>query len=414
MNNHDPRPEASRHALVRVAILALIGTGILASGCSGPTRRGIEARDFAQTRFDTVRSRVDFDQANQAFESGNFIEAKRSLQRAIDKYDADSDYWVLLGRIYLETAGMQDALSSLDRAVQLDPENPDAHYFLAIVFERIERPMDAVDHYVRALDLAPSNSAMLVAAIDVLIGSDLLEEAGDLVAGHRSAFEDDAAVLHVSGRLSMMNGEWSRAADDLEKSVLLDDSDRWAMEDLARAQMAAGRFQSCLMTIKGLMQASEDGDQDVELVRLRGRCLSEAGRSLEARTTLRDLVNLNPEDVEGWIDLGLVCMEVEDHRYVFRAGQRVALLAPDRFEGYFLLGHAARCDGDHDSAVKLFARACEIAPHRVEARLALGMTHELRGDPASAHRAYARVAESGFLVPGFPATITAAVEQGLD
>ena len=88
--------------LSRIAVAAVLGGGImLASGCTGPTKRGIESRKVAQTRFDTVRSRVDYDQATQAFESGNFIDSKRYLENAIDKYDEDPAYWVLLGRIYL-------------------------------------------------------------------------------------------------------------------------------------------------------------------------------------------------------------------------------------------------------------------------------------------------------------------------
>ncbi|MCP4835857.1 MAG: tetratricopeptide repeat protein [Phycisphaera sp.] len=397
LDRHDSNRRSLRH---RVAV-AILGAGLaLSVGCTGPTKKGIESRKFAQERFDTVRSRVDFDQANQAFESGNFIDAKRSLENAIDKYDAESSYWVLLGRIYLETHGIQDALASLNKAVEIDESNPDAHYFMGIVEERLERPLDAVDSYLTALELAPSNSNMLVAAIDVLIGADLLDEASRVIREHRADFEHDAAVLHVAGRVSMMKEDWTRAADDLEKSVLLDDSDRWTLEDLARAQIAAGRFQACLGTIGDLMELIDEGDRDVELMRLRGRCLSEAGRSMEARTAFRDLVNLHPEDVQGWIDLGLVCMEVEDHRYVLRAGQRLAVLSPNRFEGYFLLGHAALTKRDHDSAVKLFARACELAPERVEPRLALGMSHELRGDRAAAYRAYAKVAESGRVAPG--------------
>lgn len=400
MITHVDHHASARRSLRRRAAVVVLGAGLaLFAGCTGPTKKGIESRKFAQQRFDTVRSRVDFDQANQSFESGNFLDAKRSLESAIDKYDAESSYWVLLGRIYLETHGIQDAIVSLDKAVEIDEANPDAHYFLGIVQERLERPLDAVDSYLTALELAPSNSNMLVAAIDVLIGADLLDEASRIIREHRPDFEDDAAVLHVAGRVAMMKEDWTGAADDLEKSVLLDDSDRWTLEDLARAQLAAGRFQACLGTIDDLMALTETGDRDLELMRLRGRCLSEAGRSMEARTAFRDLVNLHPEDVEGWIDLGLVCMEVEDHRYVLRSGQRLAVLSPSRFEGYFLLGHAALTNRDHDSAVKLFARACELAPERIEPRLALGMGHELRGDQAAAYRAYAKVAENGHVAP---------------
>lgn len=382
------------NALVRCSLLFAIGTGVaLAGGCTGPTKRGIEQRAIAQKKFDAVRSRVDFDQANQAFESGNFIEAKGHLEAAIDKFDGESGYWVLLGRLYLETGGLQDALQSFRQAVEIEGDNPDAHYFNAIALERVERPLEAVESYLKALEHAPSNSRMLVAAVDVMIGADMLLEADRILQEHRTDFEDDAAVLHLSGRLAMMNERWDDAADELEKSVLLDDSDRWTLEDLARAQLAAGRTQACLSTILRLEETVEDGDRNAELLRLRGRCLADGNRIREARTTLRDLVNLYPDDVQGWIDFGLVCMAVEDYRHVLRAGQRLAVLAPNRFEGYFLLGHAALRNHDLDSAVKLFARSCELAPERDEPQLALGMTHELRGEYGQAYRAYAALAK---------------------
>ncbi len=395
MNTLLDKPSSAARRVLRSIGLVVVGTGLLAAtpGCTGPTKRGIEQRAVAQKKFDAVRSRVDYDQANQAFESGNFIEAKRHLEAAIEKYDGESAYWVLLGRLYLETSGMQNALRSFDRAIELDPRNADAHYFHAIALERVEQPLEAVEAYLTALESADSNSRMLVAAVDVLIGADMLAEADRLLREHRDGFEDDAAVLHVAGRLALMQEKWNEAADDLEKSVLLDDSDRWALEDLVRAQLAAGRTQACLSTIDRLEELVDDGDRDPEILRLKARCLVDGRRNREARMTLRDLVNLHPDDVQGWIELGLVCMEVEDYRYVLRSGQRLAVLVPDRFEGYFLLGHAALRNRDLDSAVKLFARACEAAPEREEPRMALGMTHEIRGEFAQAYRAYARLAK---------------------
>lgn len=362
-------------------------------GCSGPTKKGQEARNLANEKFDMVRSRVDYDQADQSFRSGNFVKAKQHLEAAIEKSDGQADYWILLGRIYLETASLQDAIVCFDKACELDEKNADARYFQGIVAERRNRPLDAVASYLAALEIAPDESSMLVAAVDVLIGAGMTAEAERTLREHREGFEDDAAVLHLSGRLAMMKKAWSRAADELTQSVLLDDSDRWVMEDLARAQIGAGRTEDCLATIRRIQDLPDVDADDLELMRLRARCLAEGGRGREARQAMLDLVNMHPEDVQGWIDFGLVCCEVEDFRRVARAGQRLVVLAPNRFEGYFLLGQAALRNRDHDSAVKLFARAVELAPERDEPRLALGMTHELRGEYASAYRAYAAVAE---------------------
>ncbi len=387
------RIERTFFTVGRAAAALGLAASLATIGCSGPTKKGQEARNLANEKFDMVRSRVDYDQADQSFRSGNFVKAKQHLEAAIEKSDGQADYWVLLGRVYLETASLQDAITCFEKACELDEKNADARYFQGIVAERRDRPLDAVESYLAALEIAPDNGRMLVAAVDVLIGAGMTAEAERTLREHREGFEDDAAVLHLSGRLAMMSKAWSRAADELTQSVLLDDSDRWVMEDLARAQIGAGRTEDCLATIRRIQDLPGVATDDLELLRLRARCLAEGGRTREARQAMLDLVNLHPEDVQGWIDFGLVCCEVGDHRRVARAGQRLVVLAPNRFEGYFLLGQAALKNRDYDSAVKVFARAVELAPDRDEPQLALGMTHELRGEYGAAYRAFARVAE---------------------
>lgn len=376
-------------ALVRGLVLVVASAGILLAGCAPSQKNRIDAGN----RFDEVRARIEYDQAHQDFRSGDFVKAKQHLEHAIEMSGRDSDHWVLLGRVYLETNGLQDAVACFEKAARIDEGNSDARYFQGIASQRRQRPTEAVEHYLAALELAPGNANMLVAAIDVLIGAGRLDEASSILREHRADFDDHAAVLHLSGRLAMMEERWADAADDLEQSVILDDSDRWAMEDLARAQMGAGRTADCLATIDRILELPDVPSEDLELMRLRGRCLADGDRMREARLALLDLVNLHPEDVQGWIDFGLVCCRVEDFTRVVRSGQRLVVLAPERFEGYFLLGHAAMRNRDHESAAKLFARAVELAPDRDEPRIALGMTQEIRGEFAAAYRAYATVAE---------------------
>ncbi len=388
MTNHTPR----RIIGVASLIVAVSASGLL-GGCTGPTKRGKEARALANTKFNVVRSRVDYDQADQSFRAGNFLEAKRHLEAAIEKSGDQSEYWTLLGRIYLETGSLQDSLASFEESERLDQKNADAKYFLGILAERLERPKDAVEYYLAALDLSPSSSKMLVAAVDVLIGAGMFREAEDTLDLHGDAFGHDSAVLHLEGRVAMMNEHWSKAVTYLEKSVLLDEEDRWTLEDLARAQIGAGRTADGLVTIDRLMEMSDEGTRDRELLRLRGRCLVKGGRLREGRQAMLDLVNLFPEDVQGWIDFGLVCIQVDDFKRVLRAGQRLVVLEPQRFEGYFLLGQVAQRKRDFESALKLFTRASAIAPERTEPRLAMGMCHELRGELAAAYRIYASLAK---------------------
>ena len=232
---------------------------------------------------------------------------------------------------------------------------------------------------------------MLVAAVDTLIGEGDFNEADRVLRENRTEFDDTAAIHHLSGRVAMLKGRWNDAVDYLERAVLLDDEDRWMLEDLARAQMSARRTSDCLQTIDRLEKLSEEGDQDPELMRMRGRCLAAGERYHEARAVFLDFTNLHPEDADGWIDFGIMCMEVNDYRRVVRAGQRLVVLNPNEFEGYFLLGQAAMQEKEYVTAATLFKRAVDVAPDRDEPKLALGMAYELRGEYAAAYRVYAEL-----------------------
>lgn len=381
----------------RLSTLTLIATTTIllgTTGCTGPTKKGIEARAAAQSRFDSVRSRVDYDQANQAFRAGDFVTAKNHLDAAIKKIGEDADYWVLMGRVYLENGSLGDASASFDKAHELDPKNADACYFQGIVDQRLNRGQDAISHYLAAHEIAPSNPGMIVAAVDTLIGEGDFNEADRILREKRSGFQDTSAIHHLSGRVAMLKGRWNDAVDHLERAVLLDDEDRWMLEDLARAQMSAHRTSDCLKTIDRLEAISEAGDQDRELMRMRGRCLAAGERYREARVVFLDFTNLHPEDAEGWIDFGLMCLEVEDYRRVVRAGQRLVVLNPNEFEGYFLLGQAAMREKEYQTAATLFKRAADVAPDRAEPKLALGMAYELVGEYVAAYRVYSGLMKS--------------------
>ena len=98
----------------------------------------------------------------------------------------------------------------------------------------------------------------------------------------------------------------------------------------------------------------------------------------------------NPDDVDAWIDLGLVCRSIGDNRRLRLAGNRIALINRNRFEGYFLLGCSFLEEEDYAKAIEFFSESTKIAPQRSETWLALGMSYEKSGKLVQAFRAYAK------------------------
>ena len=67
---------------------------------------------------------------------------------------------VALAQGYLKQDKLEIALEKLERALQQDPNYADAHTVIAVLYERINRPLLAEEHYRRAAQLQPKLGAV--------------------------------------------------------------------------------------------------------------------------------------------------------------------------------------------------------------------------------------------------------------
>lgn len=76
------------------------------------------------------------------------------------KYNPDkaSMLKVNLGIEYMRRGRYEDALHHLQRALELDSRNPEAHNAMAILYERLKEPENAGSHYAKAVELEPGNA----------------------------------------------------------------------------------------------------------------------------------------------------------------------------------------------------------------------------------------------------------------
>ncbi|MEN8259496.1 MAG: type IV pilus biogenesis/stability protein PilW [Pseudomonadota bacterium] len=77
------------------------------------------------------------------------------------KESSPAEVYVKLGVRYMELGQMDVALSRMEQAIKVDPKYSQAHNAIAVLYERLELPDTARGHFEQAMDLNPSNVAVL-------------------------------------------------------------------------------------------------------------------------------------------------------------------------------------------------------------------------------------------------------------
>jgi tetratricopeptide (TPR) repeat protein len=89
---------------------------------------------------------------------GNFDEAARYAQRALERAPAGATANLVMGLVHLERRNYTDARDALLRAVAADPESPKATYQLSLVYARLgddansQRYLDAYRENLRGVE----------------------------------------------------------------------------------------------------------------------------------------------------------------------------------------------------------------------------------------------------------------------
>lgn len=366
----------------------LASTGLLASlllSACAPRASGVQARREADERFRRTTSLVSFDQAKQAFETGELDKARKEVEAAIARSDKESKYWSLLGRIELEAKRLERAQTAFGKAIENDPKFAEPYYYRAIVFQRWNQPAKAIEDYLKASELAPEKIAYLLAAAEVMIATRELDEARMLLLPKLAQFEHNAAMHELLGDISFLKGDDVSAARSYERALVIDLEAPLLAEKLVATYFRAGEWQRCLDAARRqrAMVAKDANGRRAEIpsdvYRYEGRSLAMLGRTADARAIFVEQTRAYPEEAEAWRDLATASLASGDLSRAEQAADRLVALAADDAGGYTLRGLVAEGRGRLDEAVRWHRLAVARDPKSIEALTALGLALERSG-----------------------------------
>ena len=351
----------SRHPILSLAVLI---TAVNVVGCGGP-RYHEQMRTGAAERVAIFKAQLAYDQATQAFNVGRFEKAYRQILGAIQQNPDTPGYYLLQGRILMETHRLERAIHAFEKAIELEPRFANAHYYSGIVYQRWSDDERAYEHYLRAHELDSSSVQYLLAAAEVLVALQQYDDAMVLVESKLDYYEHNAAMRQLLGQITMLQGDALGAAKQFAEARLLNPDDEMLLDELAHAQYAAGLYGECYKSVKQLQRKSKIDDP--------------------ALIKLTRVQSTNPEV---WLGLGSLAWELGDFRRTALCGARLIALAPQRYEGYMLKGIFERHNGNIQQATALLREAASLAPSEALPYLVLGRTLEEAGDIQGALGAY--------------------------
>ncbi|HMP74058.1 MAG TPA: tetratricopeptide repeat protein [Kiritimatiellia bacterium] len=190
-----------------------------------------------------------------------------------------------LGRLYLQTGRLPEAITSLTLALDTQPDSPDLLDHLGFAYLQSGQPELALQAFQAVLLLEPDHDPSLFHAALAAIELRDLEHARDFLARHRELHPEDPRAPREEARISTLEGDPLTALHHLDEAIRL--GPQWPAPslDAARILAALDRPDEAIAHLSRVLDITDPITvfHIYQHPAFRDARLTEAGRELERR-----------------------------------------------------------------------------------------------------------------------------------
>ena len=153
---------------------------------------------------------------------------------------------VRLGVGYFQQGKVEAALEKIKKALKAEPDYPDAHSSIALVYQQLNEDEKAKEHYETALELQPKNGIIHnnYATLLCKMGKPLLAEPHFLQAINSRGYRTTALALENLGSCFMQIPDIDKAEKYLRQALQLNPKLPGALLQMARVALERKRYMS--------------------------------------------------------------------------------------------------------------------------------------------------------------------------
>ncbi len=226
-------------------------------------------------------------------QQGHFEEALQGLQKAVESDPKDGTAHFYMAMVLRQQGQTAQALDQFQMAVTLDPNNALARYRYAVALEQAGRLPESIAAYKELLEIRPDDA---VAEKDLATSLIEAERNDEAVVVLRKAIQDDpqlAEAYYLLGVLQGKSGQLDGAIAQLQKSVALKPQTYEFQYVLGRVLAARGRFADALPPFEKAVELSAGNpEQRLDSLQMLAGVYSEVGRFLDAVRTAQQALDL--------------------------------------------------------------------------------------------------------------------------
>ncbi|MGA2500703.1 MAG: tetratricopeptide repeat protein [Tepidisphaeraceae bacterium] len=361
---------------------------LIVAGCSNdkPEPTG---RDKLHTQWNNARAGVLYGLAKQQFEGGNVAEARKSLDEAIRLQSDNVSLRILSARVSIEQGKLESAVKELDNVRAIDPNNAEADYLMGVIYQRWQKPENALKWYVRASEKNPAELAYAMARAETLVSQNRGDEALDYLQQRLAYFENASPIRVLAGQLLLWSGKRAEAVTMFREASILTPEDEQIREHLALALYRNGQYAEAITVIERLTRNERFAGR-ADLLLALGESLLGANRPEDARGIFQNLAQNQPAEPHIWLVLakaGLACNDTERAEMSIR---KAIALDANSVDASVLMGYLRIRQGRLDDAQAAFQKAAALDPTDAVAVCMSGYVLEKQGKTRQAMDLYVK------------------------
>ncbi len=317
------------------------------------------------TNVNVIRADMIFKQGSPYEQGKHWAAAAEIYEHALDVAPNEDQYYLFLGRAYLELAKdpnldsaqklvvMEECRKALENARTLAPLNTDHTANLARLYhiwagfskdadEKTARINQAIKYYKQATSLSPHNAQLFNEWATVYMTAGQFDLAQEKLEQSLALDQEFHATYYNLGGLYFNSGQLEQAAEIYEKAVALKPNDiqSWRMLGLVYAQL---------------------------------------GRYDEAIETHLKIIERRPGDFDTLKNLVLLYRDSDQLDEAVAYAQAAAQARPDYAPIHQLLGELYRMANDVPNAEAAFGRALELNPQDVSSLWGIALVYWAQG-----------------------------------